>query len=78
MSGAGLVGLAEIRDAARGLEGVAVRTPLIPVAGWLEPPLLVKPESLQPTGAFKPVLAKVVTTLLGVIFSILLLVVIAT
>src|SRR5215469_15876673 len=52
MSGTGLVGLAEIRDAARGLEGVAVRTPLIPVAG-LEPPLLVKPESLQPTGSFK-------------------------
>src|SRR6516225_2948499 len=52
MSGAGLVGLAEIQDAARGLEGVAVRTPLIPVAR-LEPPLLVKPESLQPTGSFK-------------------------
>ena len=50
--GAGLVGLAEIRDAARGLEWVAVRTPLIPVAR-LEPPLLVKPESLQPTGSFK-------------------------
>ena len=31
---------------------LAVRTPLIPVAG-LEPPLLVKPESLQPTGSFK-------------------------
>ena len=31
---------------------MAVRTPLIPVAG-LEPPLLVKPESLQPTGSFK-------------------------
>ena len=29
-----------------------MRTPLIPVAG-LEPPLLVKPESLQPTGSFK-------------------------
>jgi len=52
MSGAGLVGLAEIRDAASRLEGVAIRTPLIPVAG-LEPPLLVKPESLQPTGSFK-------------------------
>src|ERR1700760_3129434 len=52
MGGAGLVGLAEIQDAARGLEGVAVRTPLIPVAR-LEPPLLVKPESLQPTGAVK-------------------------
>src|SRR5262245_42558896 len=54
MSGAasGLVGLAEIREAARGLERVAVRTPLIPVAR-LEPPLMVKPESLQPTGSFK-------------------------
>jgi threonine dehydratase len=51
-SGSGLVSLAEIRDAARRLEGVAVRTPLIPVAR-LEPPLLVKPESLQPTGSFK-------------------------
>src|SRR6478609_5238244 len=48
----GLVGLAEIRDAARRLEGVAVRTPLVPVPR-LEPPLLVKPESLQPTGSFK-------------------------
>ena len=51
-SGSGLVSLAEIRDAARRLERVAVRTPLIPVAR-LEPPLLVKPESLQPTGSFK-------------------------
>jgi threo-3-hydroxy-L-aspartate ammonia-lyase len=51
-AGSGLVGLAEIRAAAGRLEGVAVRTPLIPVAR-LEPPLLVKPESLQPTGSFK-------------------------
>jgi threo-3-hydroxy-L-aspartate ammonia-lyase len=50
--GPGLVGLAEIRAAAGRLERVAVRTPLIPVAR-LEPPLLVKPESLQPTGSFK-------------------------
>ena len=50
-AGAGLVGLAEIRDAARRLEGVVVRTPLIPIAR-LEPALLVKPESLQPTGSF--------------------------
>src|SRR5256884_5724510 len=48
----GLVGLAEIQAAARGLERVAIRTPLVPVAG-LEPPLLVKAESLQPTGSFK-------------------------
>src|ERR1700750_257668 len=50
--GSGLIGLAEIREAAPGLERVAGRTPLIPVAR-LEPPLLVKPESLQPTGSFK-------------------------
>jgi len=47
-----LVGLAEIADAARLLEHVAVRTPLLPVPG-LQPGLLVKPESLQPTGSFK-------------------------
>jgi threo-3-hydroxy-L-aspartate ammonia-lyase len=48
----GLVSLAEIQAAARLLETVAVRTPLIPFPGP-EPRLLVKPESLQPTGAFK-------------------------
>jgi threonine dehydratase len=48
----GLVGLAEIQAAARGLESVAVRTPLVPIPR-LEPRLLVKPESLQPTGSFK-------------------------
>lgn len=47
-----LVGLDEIRDAAKRLRGIAVRTPLLrfPSAGenaWL------KPESLQPVGAFK-------------------------
>jgi threo-3-hydroxy-L-aspartate ammonia-lyase len=47
-----LVGLAEIADAARLIEHVAVRTPLLPVPG-LQPGLLVKPESLQPTGSFK-------------------------
>ena len=52
MTGSGLVSLAEIQAAAVRLEGVAVRTPLLPVAR-LEPPLLVKPESLQPTGSFK-------------------------
>jgi len=51
-AGSGLVSLAEIRDAARRLDRVAVRTPLIPVPR-LKPPLLVKPESLQPTGSFK-------------------------
>ncbi len=48
----GLVSLAEIRAAARLLAPVVVRTPLIPFPR-LEPPLLVKPESLQPTGSFK-------------------------
>jgi len=47
-----LVSVAEIQDAAARLAGVAVRTPLIPLAR-VDPPLLVKPESLQPTGSFK-------------------------
>ena len=50
--GPGLVSLAEIREAARLLAPVVVRTPLIPVPR-LQPGLLVKPESLQPTGSFK-------------------------
>ena len=49
---AGLVSLAEIREAARLLAPVAVRTPLVPVPR-LSTGLLVKPESLQPTGSFK-------------------------
>ncbi len=44
-----LVSLDEVRAAARRLAGVAVRTPLIPFGENL----LIKPESLQPTGAFK-------------------------
>jgi threo-3-hydroxy-L-aspartate ammonia-lyase len=52
VTGPGLVSLAEIRDAAGRLAGVAVRTPLLPLPR-AEPPLLVKPESLQPTGSFK-------------------------
>jgi threonine dehydratase len=50
-----LVSVDEIRAAAGRLRGVTVRTPLVPftaqasVAGRL----MVKPESLQPTGAFK-------------------------
>src|SRR6185437_15117164 len=48
----GLVSVEQILDAARRLDGVAVRTPLIPLPR-LDPPLLVKPESLQPTGSFK-------------------------
>ena len=51
-AGSGLVSLAEIREAARLLAGVAVRTPLVPVPR-LHRDLLVKPESLQPTGSFK-------------------------
>ncbi|HEX6468671.1 MAG TPA: pyridoxal-phosphate dependent enzyme [Streptosporangiaceae bacterium] len=49
---ADLVTVAEIERAAERLAGVAVRTPLVPF-----PPsgreLLIKPESLQPIGAFK-------------------------
>src|SRR5215468_475755 len=47
-----LVSVDEIRDAAACLAGVAVRTPLVPFPG-VDPRLLVKPESLQPTGSFK-------------------------
>jgi threonine dehydratase len=49
------VSLAEISAAADRLRGVAVRTPLIPFTGAVKAPapLLIKPESLQPTGAFK-------------------------
>lgn len=46
-----LVGMAEIRAAAANLAGVAVRTPLLP-SPW-SPRLWLKPENLQPTGAFK-------------------------
>ncbi len=49
-----LVTLDDIRAAARAISGVAVRTPLVPCP-WADPdrPLWVKPESLQPIGAFK-------------------------
>ena len=50
--GTGLVSLAEIQEAARLLAPVAVRTPLVPVPR-LHRGLLIKPESLQPTGSFK-------------------------
>src|SRR6266576_5928824 len=49
---ASLVSVDEIRAAAARLAGVAVRTPLVPFPG-AHPGLLVKPESLQPTGSFK-------------------------
>ena len=42
----------EIRAAAERLDGVVVRTPLVPFPDT-EPRLLIKPESLQPTGSFK-------------------------
>jgi threo-3-hydroxy-L-aspartate ammonia-lyase len=50
-----LVSLDEIRTAADRLRGVAVRTPLLPFTGESRSklPVLIKPESLQPTGAFK-------------------------
>jgi threonine dehydratase len=51
-AGSGLVSLAEIEEAARLLASVTVRTPLVPVPR-LHPDLLIKPESLQPTGSFK-------------------------
>ena len=47
-----LVSVDEIRAAATRLEGVAFRTPLVPFPG-ADPSLLLKAESLQPTGSFK-------------------------
>ena len=47
-----LVSVTEIQIAADRLRGVTVHTPLVPFAG-VDPPLLIKAESLQPTGAFK-------------------------
>ncbi|HXP22162.1 MAG TPA: threonine/serine dehydratase [Streptosporangiaceae bacterium] len=49
---ADLVSIDEIRSAAGRLDGVVLRTPLVPFAR-VEPRLVVKAESLQPTGAFK-------------------------
>ncbi len=50
-----LVSVDEISTAAARLRGIAVRTPLIPFTGEAKAArtLLIKPESLQPTGAFK-------------------------
>lgn len=51
-----LVTLEAIREAARHLRGVAVRTPLLPaddLSERLGVPVFVKPESLQRVGAFK-------------------------
>ena len=47
-----LVTVEEIRAAAQRLDGVIVKTPLVPFPDT-RPRLLVKPESLQPTGSFK-------------------------
>jgi len=47
-----LVTAEEIRAAARRLDGVTVKTPLVPFPDT-RPGLLVKAESLQPTGSFK-------------------------
>lgn len=47
-----LVSVAEIREAAARLQGVAVHTALSPFPR-LSPPLLIKAESLQPVGSFK-------------------------
>lgn len=48
-----LVSLAEIRDAAARIAGVARRTPLIDIAAGLDPTFAVKCEQMQPAGAFK-------------------------
>lgn len=48
--------LEDVREAAKGLEGVAVRTPLKPAPQLAEQagvPVYLKLENLQPTGAFK-------------------------
>lgn len=47
-----LVSLADIRQAAYALAGIAVHTPLLPCP-WARGELYLKPESLQPVGAFK-------------------------
>jgi threonine dehydratase len=47
-----LVTLADVQAAARRIEGGVVRTPLLPAPAIAEG-LWLKPESLQPTGAFK-------------------------
>ena len=55
-STATLIGISELEDAARGLAGVAVRTPLLSVDALLDrfpAGVFVKPEMLQRTGAFK-------------------------
>jgi threonine dehydratase len=49
-----VIGLGDIGEARRRLRGVVLRTPLVPCPGGREDrALYFKPESLQPTGAFK-------------------------
>lgn len=48
----GFVTLGDIEAAAARLAGVVTATPLLPHP-WTRPPLLIKPESLQPVGSFK-------------------------
>ena len=52
---AGLVSIDAVREAASVLEGIAIRTPLVPFAmpGGATPRAFLKAESLQPIGAFK-------------------------
>jgi threo-3-hydroxy-L-aspartate ammonia-lyase len=45
-----LLSLADVREAADRLRGVALRTPLLPLGDGR---ILLKPENLQPTGSFK-------------------------
>jgi len=54
LDGVHLVTIDEIRSAAETIHGVAVETPLLPCP-WADPdrPLWIKPENLQPIGAFK-------------------------
>lgn len=48
----GMVDVDDVRAAAKRIKGQVVRTPLLPCP-WAERPLWLKPENLQPTGAFK-------------------------
>jgi threonine dehydratase len=48
-----LVSIDDVRAAAKTLTGVAVRTPVLPCPWAAGPGLWVKPENLQPIGAFK-------------------------
>src|SRR4051794_29430055 len=47
-----LVGWDDVQRAAANLDGVALRTPLL-AAPWASSDLWLKPENLQPVGAFK-------------------------